>query len=92
MTPKKPAAAMPLAIAAADAVKKPRGIYWMGETPMQCGVCQQPLDDTFIDGATSRGWLQMDRKCHSMFGHGLGAGCGQQYDKQTDGRWRKVGG
>jgi hypothetical protein len=91
--PKKKSAAMPMAIAAADTVKKPRGRYWMGSTPIRCEICQRSFGDTFIDGATSRGpWYLMHPACHDLFGRGLGTGLGQQYAKQADGRWLKVGG
>jgi hypothetical protein len=85
--------AMPMAIVASDTVRKPRGMYWMGTTPMQCDICQRPIDGTFIDGATSRGpWATMDPNCHEVFGRGLGTGRGQRYERQPDSRWLKVEG
>lgn len=72
-------------------VKKPK--YWMGLAPRACDIDQTPLQTKFVDGATTSGaWANMCLSCARRFGRGLGAGKGQEYTKQEDGRWLKTGG
>ena len=61
--------------------------------PKGCEVCQQPIAEQFIDGATKWGpWGDMCPACHRRFGFGLGLGKGQLYTKQRDGRYLKTQG
>lgn len=70
---------------------KPR--YWMGTAPCNCDICTLTLRSVFVDGATRQGpWANMCMSCHRIYGHGLGTGRGQQYEKQQDGRWLKTAG
>lgn len=66
--------------------------YWHGtiEPNDDFGL---PITDKFIDGATVYGsWAIMTPKSHRANGRGLGTGKGQEYTKQSDGRWLKTGG
>jgi hypothetical protein len=76
--------------------------YWLGEPPIVCdlhrfvpGTCNGDgkIINQFVDGATIFGsWACMCMPCHRTYGCKLGTGKGQQYRKQPDGRWQKVGG
>jgi len=51
------------------------------------------IRDTFYDGRTIAGpWAIMTPDSFRTYGSGLGAGRGQKYEKQADGRWKKVAG
>ena len=70
--------------------------YWMGQAPAKCDTCETPIVDRFFDAKTQmRGmWASMCFTCHAL-GPGLGRlglGLGQEYKKQEDGKWLKVGG
>lgn len=65
--------------------------YWTGHVG-KVDSFFDPIVDTFIDGATIRGWAIMTPASHAEHGMGLGMGKGQKYQKQTDGRWLKVEG
>lgn len=69
------------------------GVYWMGDIPAKCHICEGRIRKTFIDGRTKRGWMSMDQKCHRIFGYGFGVGNGQRYELEEDTRrWLKVEG
>jgi hypothetical protein len=62
---------------------------WLGAVPKTCDICQAPIVDVFVDGATKYGpWANMCTTCHSEVGHGLGTGRGQKY-VLTNGDWVK---
>jgi hypothetical protein len=70
--------------------------YWMGPAPEKCDICAAPIDIRFFEAKTQlRGmWANMCFSCHAL-GPGLGRlgnGLGQEYKKQKDGKWLKVGG
>lgn len=66
--------------------------YWIGEVPSVDDL-GNAIVDTFIDGATTYGpWAMMSPASFRRIGRGLGQGVGQKYEKQSDGRWLKVGG
>ncbi len=67
-------------------------VTWCGDVPKRCDMCQRKIANVFIDGAVTRGWANMCVTCHLLYGHGLGTGCGQQYEKQENGQWVKVKG
>lgn len=65
---------------------------WYGDPPEKCDTCESPITDEFVDGRTAGGvWACMCKRCHGMFGHGLGTGKGQRY-KLTGGKFEKVEG
>ena len=73
--------------------RKDAPVHWIGVVPDVCDLCQQPIRETFVDGATMVGpWRNMDLRCLRMHGRGLGRGLGQMYRRQDDGRWLKVEG
>lgn len=69
--------------------------YWMSEIPAKCDTCDTPIKNKFYDAKTEMGpWANM---CPSCFGLGpgigkLGQGFGQEYTKQSDGKFIKTGG
>jgi hypothetical protein len=72
-------------------MNKPR--YWASTAPAICDICERPITDKFVDGATLVGpWGHMCPSCHARMGCGIGVGRGQQYEKQPDGKWLKTGG
>lgn len=68
---------------------------WCGLVPTKCDTCGTPITDTFYDAATSHGpWACMCPSCFTLgpgFGK-LGPGFGQQYEKQSDLKFKKTGG
>jgi hypothetical protein len=73
--------------------RTPRLHYWTGDPGKRCDVCYQDWNGVFIDGITQGGkWANMCTECHRRYGHGLGTGKGQRYEKQPDGRWLKTAG
>ena len=69
--------------------------YWLGPVPQVCDVCSEAIKDRFFDAATTFGpWANMCLSCFTLGpGYGkLGTGLGQEYVKQSDGRWLKIGG
>jgi hypothetical protein len=69
-----------------------RKVYWL--SPLKdCDICHNPFGNIMIDGKTRQGpWGNLCERCHTVFGVGLGLGRGQKYEKQTDGKWLKIGG
>ena len=70
--------------------------YWLSAPPpTNCDICHKAIVSQFTDGKTNGGpWAIMCKACfprHSL-ANKLGTGLGQQYTKQTDGRWLKTGG
>lgn len=67
-------------------------VYWIG-SPGFCDSCHTPIENSFIDGKTITGqWGNFHIKCAKFLCVKLGTGSGQQYEKQEDGRFLKVGG
>lgn len=59
---------------------------WIGDTPMVCDICKNPITDQFIDGRTTLGpWAIMCPTCHPSHGVGLGFGRGQKYHRLGEG-------
>lgn len=53
-----------------------------GRLPINCDLCHSKLQDGFIDGKTKRGpWGIMCKRCHGIYGVGLGTGKGQRYNQ-----------
>jgi hypothetical protein len=68
-------------------------LYWHGPAPNACDCCGIGIHSVFVDGATDRGqWGNLHPTCHERIGRGLGAGRGQRYEKQVDGRWLRMEG
>jgi hypothetical protein len=69
-------------------------VYWVGNVPAKCEICQQPIGLTIVDARTKpqNRWGIIDLKCHRIYGFGVGVGNGQVYRKQEDGRWLKTEG
>jgi hypothetical protein len=67
--------------------------FWMGTPPPQDDFGAQ-IGDEFIDGASKMGpWAFFTPESWKLYGRGrLGTGFGQRYQKQADGRWKKVEG
>jgi hypothetical protein len=67
--------------------------FWMGHVDRNDDFGDM-IAKEFIDGKTTLGpWGIMTPKNWRRHGIGrLGLGCGQRYEKQTDGRWMKVEG
>lgn len=70
------------------------GKRWLGRPPAKCDICQEPIVNTFIDGATVHGgrWANMCEQCHALDGYGIGPGRGQKYQHTTPDVWEKVAG
>ena len=65
----------------------------MGTEPTTCNICDAPITDRFVDGATRQGpWAIMCMPCVEQHGRGLGTGHGQAYSKTPDSQWIKVAG
>lgn len=69
-------------------------VYWIGHLPDRgCEICYSQFEGKMVDGKIRGGpWALMCRGCHEKYGHGLGVGRGQLYEKQPDGRWMKTEG
>lgn len=66
--------------------------YWVGKVPTKDDFGAH-IGKAFIDGRTRMGvWGIMNPNNHQQFGVGLGAGRGQRYELQGNGRWLKVEG
>jgi hypothetical protein len=71
----------------------PNPKYWAGATPKACQLCDTPLAETMVDGATTYGgWALLCHGCHVAYGCGLGQGYGQRYELQASGKWLKTAG
>jgi len=66
-------------------------VYWCSDVA-DCDICNQPAQNIMHDAATHRGWGWLCTKCFDGEGCSLGLGRGQRYEKQTDGRYLKIGG
>ena len=68
--------------------------YWCGDPPDKCDIDGVRITKTFVDGRTRAyaSWAIMCPLCFEAYGVGLGTGNGQEYQRQDDGRWLKVGG
>lgn len=67
-------------------------VYWSG--PVQCDLNRKhELKTTMYDAKSIYGpWGTMCAECFPRYGIGLGTGKGQKYEKQEDGKWKKVEG
>jgi len=66
--------------------------FWMGTVSDKddFGV---PIENEFIDGKTRGGpWAIMTPRSFRQHGSGIGQGRGQKYQKQPDGKWKKIDG
>lgn len=67
--------------------------YWMGSEAVACDLCGSAFVNRMIDGKTTAGpWGLLCPSCHRKHGIGLGTGRGQEYERQADNRWLKIGG
>jgi hypothetical protein len=67
--------------------------FWCGTPPKACDICQTPITEEFVDGATRFGpWAKMCPPCHRRNGRVPGTGAGQRYEKVPGGRFKKVAG
>lgn len=61
--------------------------------PQACDICRNPFRNDLYNAKTIIGqWGNLCKRCFKDYGVGLGLGRGQQYTKQSDGRWLKVAG
>lgn len=75
------------------ALSPPEPVYWVGEVPERCDICNKRVITTFVDARTRSGsWGNLDLQCHRIHGVGTGKGKGQTYHLQGDGRWLKIAG
>lgn len=67
--------------------------YWMGSINDKDDF-GAPIVDIFIDGKTNQSgaWGIMSPESFRKYGTGLGTGKGQKYQKQPDGKWKKIEG
>lgn len=66
--------------------------FWMGSVP-KLDDFQKQITDEFVDGKTRQGpWATMSLESFKKYGVGLGLGRGQLYQKQPDGKWKKIEG
>lgn len=73
-------------------MKNAKVVEWEAPIPAMCDIGGEPITETFIDGALQGGsWAILCLRCHGLYGVGLGSGRGQQYVKQSDGKWLKTG-
>lgn len=50
--------------------------------PATCNICNEPIEDVFIDGKTVYGpWADMCEDDFKKYGTGLGTGQGQRYER-----------
>lgn len=73
-------------------MKEEKEVFWSGSA-QRCDFCKNELTAEFLDGRTHIGsWAIMCPSCAVKHGVGIGQGRGQVYQKQPDGRWKKVRG
>ena len=66
---------------------------WLSEVPERCQVCNEPIDNVFIDGWAGGPWALMCPSCHKMYGVGVGTGRAQEYTFNPEsGNWEKTNG
>ncbi len=76
-----------------DAAVVRNHLHWSGD-PEQCAVCERPFRevDIMADASlTLGGWGCVCARCFAIFGHGIGIGRGQIYQK-TDEGWLQIAG
>jgi hypothetical protein len=67
--------------------------FWASPIPVTCNICKTRLGRKFYDVKTKSGaWGFLCCSCFLFEGCKLGAGGGQEYTKQDDGRFLKTGG
>ncbi len=66
---------------------------WVGRVE-DCDVCHEYLKDVMYDAniRTFGMWGNICQRCFDYHRCRLGTGLGQKYERQSDGRWLKVGG
>lgn len=77
------------------AIMENKQVFWLGPVPTECDTCGGDMTTRFYDAQTDIGpWASMCPSCHHL-GPGLGRvgpGKGQEFTKQSDGRWLKTAG
>jgi hypothetical protein len=67
--------------------------YWDGSPIKTCDACHAPIKIGFVDGKLPSGpWAIVCLNCYIHFGMRVGAGFGQMYREEPDGKWIKVAG
>jgi len=76
-------------------VKTKAQIFWSSEVPSNCDTCGTKITDVFYDAKTYGGpCATMCPSCHYL-GPGigkLGLGIGQEYTRQSNGKYLKTAG
>ena len=71
-------------------LREAKPVFWIGETPSSCQLCDKSIVSSFVDGKLKIGpWASCCLFCHRVHGIGLGTGLGQLYRRQPDNRWLK---
>ena len=66
--------------------------YWIGEIT-SCDLCHGPFrGDVMYDANVGGPWGNICQRCFDMNGCNLGIGRGQKYQKNSNGRWKKIAG
>jgi len=73
-------------------------VYWVSPVESKCEFCGTPIKNKFYDARIKTNTVNgaiagiACPTCFTLDGCGLGTGKGQEYSKQKDGRWLKIGG
>ena len=69
-------------------------VYWIGEVLPRCQLSGRAITDQFVDGRLpgDSAWGCLHPATFAERGGTFGAGCGQLYERQANGRWLKVEG
>lgn len=63
--------------------------------PESCDICDRAFSSLklMFDCKTRGGpWATLCKTCFNLYGIGLGTGLGQEYTRQSDGKWIKTNG
>ena len=68
--------------------------YWLGAEPTHCEISGARIEAVFYDAKmpSESWWAIMVPATFKVRGCRTGAGHGQRYEKQEDGRWLKTAG